>query len=114
MIECPNCGHTRSIVVSLDYKNQNRAGCTRRYRKCKECGAHFITEERITVSQPKKGRKKKTDGIIRCKDCKYWDNLPTCSAFPEYHECHAPGNHTATTGEDFCSRAERKDDNVHE
>lgn len=45
--------------------------------------------------------------IIRCKDCVYWDSLPSSSA-PEYHECVKRPFHINTIAEDFCSRAERR------
>ena len=47
-------------------------------------------------------------GIIRCKDCVYWDSLPSSSLAPEYHECVVRPFHIDTTAEDFCSRAERR------
>ena len=41
--------------------------------------------------------------IIRCKDCVYWDSLPS-RLTPEYHECVERPFHINTTAEDFCSR----------
>ena len=49
--------------------------------------------------------------IVRCKDCKYWHQFSSCSAFPEYHECGASGfAHIQTIAEEFCNRAERRQD----
>lgn len=46
--------------------------------------------------------------IIHCKDCVYWDSLPSSSLAPEYHDCVERPFHISTTAEDFCSRAERR------
>ena len=48
--------------------------------------------------------------IIRCKDCVYWDSLPSRLA-PEYHECVERPFHINTTAEDFCSRGEKNVEN---
>lgn len=47
--------------------------------------------------------------IIHCKDCVYWDSLPSSSLAPDYHHC-AFGINTNlhTTADDFCGRAERR------
>lgn len=27
--------------------------------------------------------------VVRCRDCKWWDISPACTAAPAYHECKA-------------------------
>ena len=46
--------------------------------------------------------------IIRCKECGFWDADPSCSAFPDLHVCRYWLRIT-TEVDDFCSKAERKD-----
>ena len=48
--------------------------------------------------------------VVRCKDCKWWDNCPSSSAAPKYHECHYGAAHRHTTANDYCSYGVRKDD----
>lgn len=48
--------------------------------------------------------------IIRCKDCRFWDWMPASTATPDYHLCRRPFQKIAMTEHDFCSKAERKDD----
>ena len=44
--------------------------------------------------------------VIRCKDCKYWDEFPSSSLAPEFHKCKGLGVHTVANF--FCSKGERK------
>ena len=48
--------------------------------------------------------------VVRCKDCKYWDNVNLYAVKKRNHKgvglCIRRG---ATNGEDFCSYGERKD-----
>lgn len=46
--------------------------------------------------------------IIRCGQCRYWDELPSSTIAPEYHLCKRIAYH-ASTADGFCDRAERKD-----
>lgn len=39
--------------------------------------------------------------IVRCKDCKHWDGKTLCDA---------PGSYVPRYAEDFCSQAERRED----
>lgn len=48
--------------------------------------------------------------IIQCKDCKYWDSFPSCSAFSDLHICKYWMCKISTMEGDFCSRAERRED----
>lgn len=48
--------------------------------------------------------------VIRCKDCRFWDWMPASTATPDYHLCRRPFQKIAMTEHDFCSRAERRDD----
>lgn len=48
--------------------------------------------------------------IIRCRDCKYWDAGPSCSAYPDLHVCIYWMRRIVTEAEDFCSRAERREE----
>ena len=46
--------------------------------------------------------------IVKCKDCTYWDEMPSSTFTPEYHECVV--HHINMRAEDFCSRARRRQD----
>lgn len=46
---------------------------------------------------------------IRCGECKHWEKAAVWGAFPEYHGC-AKWETITTLADDFCSRAERRDD----
>lgn len=49
--------------------------------------------------------------VVRCKDCHFWEPMPSISATPEYHECKArPLIRLHTAAEEFCSRGQRKED----
>lgn len=48
--------------------------------------------------------------LIQCKDCRFWDWMPASTATPDYHLCRRPFQKIAMTEHDFCSKAERKDD----
>lgn len=48
--------------------------------------------------------------LIRCSDCRFWDMIPASTATPDYHLCRRPFQSIAMTEHDFCSKAERKDD----
>ena len=70
--------------------------------------AEYIVRE---TSYPLAAKAEVIGELIRCKDCKHWHQFSSCSAFPEYHECSASGfAHIQTTAEEFCNRAERKED----
>lgn len=53
--------------------------------------------------------------VIRCKDCKYWQYHDEGDFGITYGECNSPqwyhttSNGIETTGDDYCSRAERKE-----
>lgn len=53
-------------------------------------------------------RKRDLVEVVRCKDCKYWDSYPSCSALPDYHRCRLY-RQLATRAIDYCSRGERRD-----
>lgn len=48
--------------------------------------------------------------LIRCKDCRFWDKMPASTATPDYHLCRRPFQKIAMTEYDFCSKADRRDD----
>jgi len=48
--------------------------------------------------------------VVRCKDCRYWDAFPTASATPYMHECSCRYPHRGTSANDYCSWAERRED----
>lgn len=47
--------------------------------------------------------------IIRCKDCKWWDDSPSSTIAPTFHKCRGFENHH-TIATEFCSRAERREE----
>lgn len=47
--------------------------------------------------------------LIRCKDCKWWDVLPSSTSAPAFHRCRGFEKHH-TKADEFCSRAERRED----
>ena len=47
--------------------------------------------------------------IIRCKDCKRWDDSPSSTIAPTFHRCRKFNNHH-TEATDFCSYAERREE----
>lgn len=47
--------------------------------------------------------------IIRCKDCKRWDDSPSSTIAPMFHKCRGFKNHH-TEATDFCSHAERREE----
>ena len=47
--------------------------------------------------------------VVRCKDCRWWDEFPNNTANPEYHTCKRPFVQLSMAAWDFCSRGERKD-----
>ena len=47
--------------------------------------------------------------VIRCKDCKHWESMPSSTAAPEIHRCRY-WRHIGTVAYDFCGRAERKEE----
>ena len=40
-MKCPKCGHRSTVYAKRILKNDK----TRRYRKCSNCGYHFVTTE---------------------------------------------------------------------
>lgn len=46
--------------------------------------------------------------VVRCKDCKWWDDIPSSTYTPQYHRCRKIN--ISMTAEDFCSFGERKED----
>ena len=48
--------------------------------------------------------------VIRCRDCRWWDEFPSQTAASELHMCKRPFIRLSMTGYDFCSRGERKDE----
>lgn len=48
--------------------------------------------------------------VIRCKDCVYWDVMPSSTIAPEYHECVERPFHINMRADDFCGRARRRTD----
>ena len=50
--------------------------------------------------------------IVRCKDCKWWDDFPIASATPHIHECSASYTRRGTCVDDYCSWGERKENDT--
>lgn len=50
-----------------------------------------------------------TQELVRCKDCKHWESMPSSTAAPEIHRCRY-WRHIGTVAYDFCGRAERKEE----
>ena len=48
--------------------------------------------------------------VVRCKDCKWWDDFPIASATPYIHECSASYPRRGTCADDYCSWGERRED----
>ncbi len=48
--------------------------------------------------------------IIRCRDCRYWDDFPTSTVYPEYHKCKMVGKGFITEESGFCCYGSRRDD----
>lgn len=47
--------------------------------------------------------------VVRCKNCRYWDDAPFSAAFPEYHRCGFWWiEHVATKPDEFCSHGAKK------
>lgn len=60
--------------------------------------------------QYEKGWNDRDAEIVRCKDCKWWDDFPIASATPHTHECSASYPRRGTCAEDYCSWGERRKD----
>ena len=50
--------------------------------------------------------------VVRCKDCIYWDRMPSSTAFPQYHACRRPFVQLSMEENGFCSWAVKKMDEV--
>jgi uncharacterized Zn finger protein len=59
-MKCPQCGG-----VSHVYNKTCRGNKIKRYRKCKECGANFITEQAPEKIVPKMSRGRLSDDDVR-------------------------------------------------
>ena len=59
-MNCPKCGG-----VSHVYHKKNEAKHIRRYRKCQECGANFITEQLPEKIVPKRTARRLSDDDVR-------------------------------------------------
>lgn len=58
----------------------------------------------------KERKKRDMVEVVRCKDCKYWDTMPSSTSAPELRECSAHVLKTSTKADDYCSYGERKKD----
>ena len=47
--------------------------------------------------------------VVRCKDCRWWDEFPNNTASPEYHTCKRPFVQLSMAAWDYCSKGVRKD-----
>lgn len=45
--------------------------------------------------------------VVRCKDCRFWNEFPTASSTPYIHECGCRYPRRGTSANDFCSWGER-------
>ena len=52
--------------------------------------------------------------LVRCRDCIYWDRMPSSTAFPQYHVCRRPFVQLSMEENGFCSWAVKKIDEVRE
>lgn len=59
-MNCPQCGG-----VSHVYHKKTEAKKVRRYRKCKNCGANFITEQPPEKIVPKRTTRRLSDDDVR-------------------------------------------------
>jgi transcriptional regulator NrdR family protein len=59
-MKCPKCGG-----VSHVYHKKPEAKSIRRYRKCKECGTNFITEQGPEKVVPKRSARRFSDDDVR-------------------------------------------------
>jgi phage FluMu protein Com len=59
-MKCPQCGG-----VSHVYHKKTEAKKIRRYRKCKECGVNFITEQPPEKIVPKRTARRLSDDDVR-------------------------------------------------
>lgn len=48
--------------------------------------------------------------LIPCGKCRYWDDMPSSTAYPAYHNCKRPFVRLAMSATDFCSNAERREE----
>lgn len=49
--------------------------------------------------------------IIRCKDCMFWEECPSSTVAPQFHECKIIWfAHLHTTADEFCSRAKMREE----
>lgn len=46
--------------------------------------------------------------LIRCKECLFWNEIPSNTVTPEYHKCKLLG--IQMTAHDYCSRGRREND----
>ena len=71
-------------------------------------GATFRQHEIIDIIE---GLPSAQSEVIYCKDCKWWDQIPSGTIVPEYHDCRKSFRIGATTMPyDYCSRAERREE----
>ena len=66
--------------------------------------------EEMIMKHTALGRYLPIQELVRCKDCELWDENPSSSAFPEFHECHRFVNKYSTTAIDFCSKGAKRDE----
>lgn len=48
--------------------------------------------------------------VVRCKDCKYYEEDGVCNAHSEYEDKYTRGHLVTMDGDDFCSIGVRKND----
>lgn len=46
--------------------------------------------------------------VVRCRDCKYWDNHSICEVHSEWPDQYNTGHSDYTEPDDFCSYGERR------